>query len=644
MSIRPGDDFYTHVNEAWIRDHPVPADRQRYNIFTMLSDRVDDDLHTLLINASALSGQSPDRDVNLIGMFYRSGMDNATIEREGLSPLKDELARIDAIDSRVSLSQATVYLLWHGSGPLYSYFAEINPKNSTEMVAGLEQGGLGMPDRDYYLRDDAQSVEIQDAYKGHIARILILSGVPENQATTDATTIYRIEKTLAISHLTAEDNLDPEKTTHIVTLDALKGRYPNIGWDQLAAIPGSGCLTKVNIHQPVFLETLDRQLAEIPLEEWRVYLKYHLINSAAPYLGQKFEDENFAFYGTRLLGIQKMKPRWKRVVATESEALRDLVGKAYVSRYVDPRTKDMVQEMFLAIRQTFDARIANLTWMTEPTKRAAREKLSTMRQKIAYPDQWEDFAGLNLSGSYVTNVRSAAAYSLIHGPSGLAKIGSPIDPTVWFMSPQTVNAYYDPTRNEMVSPAAILKPPFFDPDADAAQNYGGLGTVIGHEMTHGFDNNGRKFDKDGNLMDWWTEPDEKAFNSNAALLINQYNGFEILPGLYNNGNLTLGENIADFGGATLAYHAGERGRGFTAPSAKTNTSQEQQFFFSAARIWAGNIREEALRNQVYTDPHTTAKYRVNGALFNVPEFYDAFPEILSTDQLYRNESQRPIIW
>lgn len=644
QSVRPGDDFYGYVNDAWNAEHPVPADKESITTFSELQDKVDGDLHALLLNASNTPPGSTDRNLTLIGQFYRSGMDNRTIDREGILPLSDDLTMIDAIDSRTNLTNATITLLQQGFGPVYFYYAEINPRNASEMIPALEQGGLGLPDRDYYLRTDTKSLEIQDAYKGHITRVLLLMGEPAGQAANDAETVYSMEKTLASAQFSSEENMDPQNTTNLETPAALEEAYPAIGWEALCTIPGSGPVTRVDVHQPRYVKELDTLLRTAPLEDWKVYLRYRLIDGASPYLSSPFEEEHFAFYSTTLNGVEENQPRWKRVVTTESDQLGDLVGRAYVAEYVDPRTRQMVSEIFLSIRQTFDERIANLTWMSSSTKGAAREKLAGMGEKIAYPDQWMDYSGLNLSDSYISNVRSVSAYSFLHGADGLDRIGRPIGQSLWSVTPQTVNAYYDPTRNEMVFPAAILQPPFFDPDATSALNYGSLGWGIGHEMTHGFDEMGRQYDKDGNLKDWWTGEDAWSFNNRTALLVTQYNGFEILPGLYNNGNLTLGENIADFGGLTLAYHAWKKTETLSSAREVSNHAADRQFFLGASRIWRGNYREDTLRNRVYTNPHTTGKYRVNGALFDIPEFYEAFPEIQPGDRLYRNVSQRPVIW
>jgi len=642
-SIHPGDDFYTHVNDAWLRSNPIPADKSAYGSFDELGDKVDRDLLELSLRAQNVSSKDGDRNLALIGQFYRSGMDTDAIESAGIAPLKSDLAMIDAISSRKDLTNATITLLEKGSGPLYWYFAESNPRNSSEMVPWFYQGGLGLPDRDYYLRNDAESRELQEKYRAHIARVFVLMGEPDQNAAMDAKTVYAMEETLARSHFTSEENRVPADTTNIYPLAELQEKNPAIGWDSLSTIPGSGPVRVVEIYQPRYVEGLNTQLQTAPLDDWKVYLRYHLVDSSSPYLSAEFENESFSFYKKTLFGTEEMKPRWKRVISTESDSLGDLVGREYVATYIDPRTRGMVTGMFSSVRKTFDGRIENLTWMGSGTKVKAKEKLAAMGQKIGYPDQWMDYSGLELSDSYLDNVRSASAYSFIHGPNGLDKIGQPVNPDTWFVAPQVVNAFYDPTKNEMVFPAAILQPPFFDPNADPVQNYATIGWIIGHEMTHGFDDQGRQYDKDGTLQDWWTEEDATNFNTRTAMLVTQYNHYEVLPGLSLNGNLTLGENIADFGGLTLAYHAWKEDTDRSRKTSAASTS-DRQFFLSAATLWRENARDDVLRFWTLTDPHSASKYRVNGVVFNIPEFYEAFPEILPGDALYRNVTDRPVIW
>lgn len=643
-SVRPGDNFFSYVNDAWIAEHPIPADKSSYRAFDELRDKVDDDLHVLFEKAANTPSGETNHNISLVGQFYRSGMDTEMIDREGILPLTDDLTMISAITTREDLTNSTISLLELGFTPIYSYYAEINPLNSSEMVANVEQGGLGLPDRDYYMRNDSESLEIQEAYLNHIARVFVLMGETEEQATKDAKTVYEMEKTLASAHYTNEENQDPQKTSNLYALVDLIDQYPAIGWESLRSIPESGPVTKVNIHQPRFVQELNTLLKTAPIEDWKTFLRFHLVNSAAPYISSPFEEEDFAFNSKTLNGVKEMKPRWKRIVQNGNNLLGDAVGIIYVSEYVDPRTRGMVSSIFNSLRQTLRDHISNLTWMDESTKKAAHEKLDAMREKIAFPDRWTDYSGLNLSDSYVLNFREASAYNFIHGPEGLEKIGKPIDHNVWFISPQIVNAFYDITWNEIVFPAAILQPPFFEPDADNSQNYGALGWIIGHEMTHGFDDEGRQFDKDGNLRDWWTEADARNYSERTNQLVIQYNGYEVLPGLNINGNLTLGENIADFGGLTLAYYAWKNNLEEADNSTLSNVSPDRQFFFAAANVWKGSYLDEDLRNLVYSDPHSPDIYRVNGVLYNIPEFYTAFPEISPEDALFRDVDQRPVIW
>lgn len=643
-SVRPGDDFFSFVNDAWITEHPIPTDKISYSGLTELRDKVDDDLHALFEKAANTTLEDADRNVSLIGVFYRSGMDIETINREGILSLTDDLTMISAISTRDDLTKAIVSLLKNGFGPVYSYSADINPRKSDEMIATFEQGGLGLPDCDYFLRNDSKSLEIQNAYGRHITRIFILMGEPPEQAAIYARTVYEMEKILASAHFSQKENRVPQNTTNLFAFSDLKEQFPVVGWETLKAIPGSGPVTQVNIHQPRYVKELNNLLETAPIEDWKTYLRYQLVNSASPFLSSPFEEENFAFYSKTLDGVEDMKPRWNRVVQTGNNLLGDLVGRVYVSEYVNPKTREMVSTLFHSIRKTLGERISNLTWMSESTKKEAHEKLDAMGEKIAYPDRWMDYSGLNLSDSYISNVRNASAYNFLHGPGGLDKIGKTIDRSIWFISPQMVNAFYDLTRNEMIFPAGILQPPFFDVDNDASQNYDALGAVIGHEMTHGFDVEGRQYDKDGNLKDWWTKEDARNYTERVDLLVTQYNTFEVLPGLYINGNLTLGENIADFGGLTLAYQAWKKSLKEPLNPILSQDTQDRQFFFGFAQLWRSNNRDDDLRNWVYTDPHTPNKFRVNGVLFNIPEFYEVFPEIKPGDTLYRSLDERPIIW
>ncbi|HWQ67640.1 MAG TPA: M13 family metallopeptidase [Methanospirillum sp.] len=641
-SVNPGDNLFRYVNDAWIRDHPVPSNKSSYHAFLEVEDKTDDQLHILF---DAEKGNYTQGNDSLIGKFYSSGMDEQAIERDGLTPLTDELELIDAMRTSEDLLNMSIYLLERGISPLYQYYAYQDPTNTSRVIPHLEQGGLGLPDRDYYFRNDSESLKMQDAYMSHIKKVFLLMNFTQYEAEKNAGIVYSIEKEIAESHYTAVENRDAVNTTHILEWTSLKETYPDFGWDHLITIAGSGVCDQVNVHQVPVISRLNTMLRTVAINDWKVFFKYKLIDSTSPYLSSPYENEHFMFYEQILNGVETPEPRWKRVLSTVNVLLCDEVGKQYVQRYFDAGSRQRVQNISHSIRVTLGERILNLTWMEDTTKQAAKDKLDAMVEKIGYPDAWMDYSVLTLTDIYVDNVLEGSRYLIIHGPAGLDKIGKPVDRNTWLMSPQTVNAYYSRTLNEIVFPAAILQPPFFNPDLDDSINYGGIGTVIGHEMTHGFDDQGRRYDKEGNLKDWWSATDSARFTEQADLIVSQYNQFEALPGLYIDGNLTLGENIADFGGLTLAWHAWKNSlQDADNTRLYGNLTGDQQLFLSFAQIWRGVARDEYIRTKTYTDRHPWGAFRANGAPFNIPELYDAFPDITPNNALYRTPDERPIIW
>lgn len=441
------------------------------------------------------------------------------------------------------------------------------------------------------------------------------------------------------------ENRDPVNTTHIISWADLKNRYPSIGWDQLAAINGSGIPDRADVHQLTAISQIDQMISTVPLEDWKVFLTYKLIDAFASSLSAPFEEEDFDFYGRTLSGIQSPDPRWKRVIKAVNAGLPDDVGKRYVATYFNESARDEAKNLTHAIRLTLRERIKNLTWMEPSTKASALEKLDAIVEKVGYPDTWMDYSGINLNGTYATNLIETSRYNHIYGPLGFATIGKPVDRKVWYISPQTVNAFYNSQMNEIDVPAAMFQPPFYYPGAEDAINYGGMGSFIGHELTHGFDDQGRQYDKDGNLLNWWTDSDTTRYLNQTKLLVDQYDQFEIVPGVYGNGQVALGENLADLGGLVLGYYAWkENGRDIKNPRDAANLTPAQKYFIAHANCWAGSARDEYLRTQAYTDPHPWEKFRANGPLFNMPEFYDAFPGIGPDNTLYRPKDQRPVIW
>jgi putative endopeptidase len=645
-SATPGDDFYQYVNSDWISGHPVPPDKSAFDVFSELNDLTEEHLRSLIEEAARDPDAKRGSLTQKIGDLYRTGMDTRSIDRQGLVPIRAELDRLDAVNRISDVQLVIAHLVSCGIAPCFELFAEIDPKNSTMMIAGLAQGGLGLPNKEYYLKEDTASEQNRNRYQTHITNMFELLGTPAGSASHAAKIIFDLETRLARGSYSPEENRDPEVTYHRMSLDDLKQTAPGIDWDTLFPAIGYPGIREINVHQPGFFKELSGMISTVGVDTWKVFLRWKVISALAPFLSSRFEQENFDFYGKVLNGQVQMKPRWKRVLASVNYALGDAIGQMYVERYFPPEAKGRMLALVENLKETFRSRIENLSWMGPDTKKAALQKLSRMQLKIGYPDTWQDYHDLGMdSDSYVMNAIRAMKYDFRNGPQGLEKAGKPVDKTTWYMHPQTINAYYDPGLNEIVFPAAILQPPFFDMNASDATNYGAIGAVIGHEMTHGFDDMGRKYDMNGNLHDWWTEDDEKKFLRQTRVLVNQYSAQEVLPGLPANGVLTLGENIADLGGLTIAFHAYANMRKEKENARNIDVFNElQRFFISYATIWRENIRPESLRNQVLSDVHAPNHLRVNCVVFNMPEFYAAFPGITEKSRLYRLPNERVAIW
>ena len=643
--INYGDDFYLAVNGEWIREHPVPQDKSAYGAFTELQDAAEINLRGIIESTTNAAMEGPDPLIRKIGDFYRTGMDTTEIEHAGILPIREELERIAALSQGEDLQDLIAYFVTCGINPLFGLSAETDPKNSTIMIAGLSQGGLGLPNKWYYTKDDVESVNLRKDYRNHIRNMFIALGDRADDASENADIVMRIEIRLAGVSYSPEENRDPELTYHKMSVPELEELCGAFNWTAIFAAVDCPHITLINVHQPRFFGELSSVKNSVPVTEWQVFLRWKLITGLAPYLDTRFEQENFAFYGKRLNGQQELRPRWKRVVAATDFALGDAIGKFYVEKYFPPTSKQKMEILVGNLKDTLGQRIEHLTWMDQTTKHEALEKLRTMQFKIGYPEEWQDYHDLIVSPSdYARNIIRASQYDFKYGPTGLTKAGKPVDREAWFMTPQTVNAYYDPAMNEIVLPAAILQPPFFDGGGDDATNYGAIGTIIGHEMTHGFDDMGRKYDKDGNLRDWWTEASALEYTKRVQFLVDQFNAYEVLPGLHANGKLILGENIADFGGITIAYYSYMTARQHCESHDMIDLEDIRRFFIGFARIWRESIRPEALRNSVLSDVHAPAQFRVNGTLFNMPEFYAAFPEINPENKSFKLPEQRPVIW
>lgn len=644
LSVKPGDDFYEYAEGDWIKSHPVPPDKTRYGEFAIVEDRNYDRVKGI-VESAANNTSAPDGSLEQkIGKFYSMGMDNATLEKQRLDPIKDELKMIDNISSVSDLQTVSMQMMEYGLDPFFSMYAAPDKKNSKIMIATLTQGGLGLPDRDFYFRQDNESIKIREQYLIHVTRMFVLLGDSPEIAENNARTVMRIETRLANASFTNVDNNDEVKTYNKMSLEELQAFAPGINWPSLFCSLGRPDVDEVNVRNPSFFKELSITLQEESIANWKTFLRWKLILGTSPYLSSDVEEEHFNFYGRILNGQQEMKPRWKRVIDAENEAMGEAVGRVYVDRYFDPGSRARMQEMVLNLKKAFKGRIKNITWMEPETKKEALKKLEVLDVQVGYPDEWLNYSELEVKNdSYAMNVLRSSKFKFRHGPNGLDRIGRPVNRKLWEMNPQETNAYADYNKIIIVFPAGILQPPFFNKDADDAVNYGAIGAIIGHEMTHHFDSQGRKFDESGNLTDWWTPEDANNLNKSTEVLVDEYNRFEVLPGLYVNGNLTLPENVADFGGLTVAYHAYKLSLK-EEPETIDGFTGDQRFFLSFTQVWRESDTDESLRTLALTDTHSPARFRVNGVVFNVPEFYRAFPNVKPSDKLYRPENERPVIW
>jgi putative endopeptidase len=642
LSVKPGDDFYEYANGAWIKSHPVPADKSSYGEFDIVSDRTADCVKTIVENAANNTSAPEGSLEQKIGEFYRVGTDNVTRDKQRLDPIRDKLKLINNISNASDVQTVSTQMMDYGINPLFSMRAVPDKKNSKVTIISLVQGGLSLPDRDFYFRQDNASKMAREAYIAHIAKMFIYLGDNSEVAEDNAKTVMRIETRLANASFNSVDESDVIKTYNKMSLEELQAFAPGINWSRLFNDLGRPDIAEVNVRTPPFFKELSTALQDESVADWKTFLRWKLILNTSPYLSSDLEEEHFSFYRATL--NQTMEPRWKRVINVESNLMGEAIGRIYVDRCFDTNSKVKMQEIVSNLKNAYRERIQNLTWMEPETKKKALMKLEALDVQVGYPDEWLNYSELDVKNdSYVNNSFRAAKFQFHYGPIGLERISKPVDRKIWLMNPQETNAYAYQREIITVFPAGILQPPFFNKEADDAVNYGAIGYCIGHEMTHHFDSQGRKYDASGNLTDWWTQKDEDNFNNSTRILVNEYNKFEVIPGLYINGNLTLSENIADFGGLTIAYHAyklsskgeSEITDGFTG---------DQRFFLSFAQLWRESDTEGYLWNLALTEPHSPSKFRVNGVVYNMPEFYKTFPDIKPEDKLYRPENERPVIW
>jgi predicted metalloendopeptidase len=639
-SVSACQDFFRYANGTWLKKTTIPADQSTWGGFSELEERNQNVLKGILENAAQANAPKGSLQ-RQVGDFFAAGMDTAAIAKAGFTPIKPELARIQAIKNGRELAAALgrAHMALLGSG--FGFGVGPDDKDSLATIAQFGQGGLGLPDRDYYLDTDAKAQGIRVKYLAHMTRMFTLLGVKPELAKARAGIVLDLETRLAKASMTQVELRDPNATYHKMTAADLAKLAPGFDWATYFQTIGLKADTLL-VRQPGFFKELGAMAKDTSLGQWQVYLSWHLLNGNAASLAPAFEQEHFAFYGTTLEGTTEMKPRWKRILEATDGALGEVLGRLYVDQAFSPEAKTRVLEMVANLRAVLKDRINGLAWMTPATKAAAVNKLAAFTVKMGYPDVWRDYSALEVSrASYNGNLARAKVFEF---KRNLAKLGHPVDRREWDMTPPTVNAYYNPLANEIVFPAGILQPPFFDPKVDDAVNYGAIGMVIGHEMTHAFDDQGRLYDAQGNLKDWWTPEDVKAYEARTGLVVKQYDELEALPGLHLNGKLTLGENIADLGGLKIAFGALQKAlEGKPKPAAIDGFSAEQRFFLGYAQSWHFLAREENARMRVMVDPHSPAQFRVNAPLSNLPEFQQAFGCGDGT-AMNRPAASRPAIW
>ncbi|MET0544779.1 MAG: M13 family metallopeptidase [Caulobacterales bacterium] len=633
--VKPGDDFFKYANGGWLETAKIPADRSSYGAFAMLDELSEQRVRSIVEDLSKAPSQ-PGSVEQKIGDLYSSWMDEAAIEAKGLKPAEPDLARIDAVKSYADLAE-----LFGSPGfmsPL-DFYVDLDAKNTDRYLLNVTQGGLGLPDRDYYLK--ANFADARAAYQKYIVQILTLGGASAKQAATDAKTIMALETRIAKAHWPVEKRRERDLTYNIKTVAELKSFARGMDWDSALEGMGAKNIKQLNVNETSAIKSISAIVRQTPLPQWKTYSRFHYLSSHAQYLPKAFDDAAFNFYGKTLEGREVQRDRWKRGVDVVEGGVGEAVGQVYVARFFSGDAKAKMEDLVKNVKVAMKARLEGLAWMSPDTKAAALKKLDNFGGKIGYPDKWRDYSGLEIKpGDLFGNAERTARFNLDYD---LGRLTRPVDRAEWLMTPQTVNAYYWPEMNEIVFPAAILQPPFFDPYADPAINYGAIGMVIGHEISHGFDDQGRKSDEKGLLRDWWTKADVTAFNARTDRLDKQYSATEPLPGFHINGKLTMGENIADLAGMLVAYDAYKLSLNGQPAPVLDGLTGDQRFFMGEAQVWRSLMRDEALKQRLATDPHSPAKYRVNNVVRNVDAWYAAF-NVQPGDALYLKAEDRVRIW
>jgi len=645
LKASPCEDFYRYANGAWLDSASIPASYTGIGAGREMFDRNQETMYQVLEGARNNAAEAQDPTVQKLGFLYASVMDSVRANSEGWKPLEPELAAIQAIGDKVALRKYFARMNKQGIAVPFNFGPEADPKQSSQNIAQIYQAGLGLPDRDYYFKTDPKSDTLRREYVGHLAKLFTMTGDAADVAAKKAAAVMKIETALAESSMTKVEQRDPKALYNKVTVKKLGTYAPAIDWvayfNEVGATQLAKADAQVDVSQPKFVRQVSRLVETTPLDDWKAYLAAHSIRAAAPWMSQAFFDESFRF-GSLISGAKAPLPRWKRASGVVDAAMGEALGKAYVDKVFPPSSKAKMLELVNNLQASLRERIETREWMSADTKKQALVKLNAIMKKIGYPDTWRDYSALRIDPTApgLVNLKAAQQFE---ASRQLAKVGKPVDRTEWLMSPPTVNAYYNPPINEIVFPAGILMPPQFDPNAPDPVNYGAIGMVIGHELTHGFDDEGRQYDAQGNLKDWWTAEDGKKFDARAQKVVDQYNGYVAVDTLHVNGKLTLGENIADLGGITIAFYAMQRAMKDKPHDAIGGFTPEQLFFLSYAQSWRRKMRPEIERLRTLTDPHSPAQYRVNGPLSNFPEFSKAFA-CKGGEKMVADDKVRAEIW
>lgn len=639
LSVRPQDDFYRFVDGNWLKRTEIPADKSNYGSFTQLADDAQVKLRRIIDRTAAMKDAKAGSDEQKLGDFYNSFMDEQKVEALGFSPLKAELDKVAAATGHDDINRLFAHLTRIGVKTPFGWYVNNDAKEATQYIVYVAQSGLGLPDRDQYFKDSEKFNAIRSGYVNYITEVLTLIGYKDPAAA--AKRIMALETQMADAHWTRVERRDPVKSYNKMSAEQVNELMGEFDWFRYANQVGLKNAEQLVVSQPSYLSALGKLFKDTDVSVWRDYMSFHLINDHAAYLSKAFVDARFNFYSKQLRGLEQQSPRWKRGVDLAGSVVGEILGKLYVKENFPPEAKSRMETMVNNLIKAYGKRIEGLDWMTDETKKAAKAKLAKFTYKIGYPDKWKDYSDLAIKSDDL--IGNLIRYSQWAIDEQTARLGGPIDKTLWFMTPQRVNAYYNPVMNEIVFPAAILQPPFFNMAADDAVNYGGIGAVIGHELGHGFDDSGAQFDGDGNLRNWWSDADKSAFDERKALFVEQFNQFKPFDDANVNGKLTLGENIGDLGGLTVAFEAYKMSlNGKPSPTIDGYTG-EQRFFLGWGQVWRRKYREEELRQRLMTDSHSPSEYRVNGIVWNMPEFYQAF-DVKEGDKLYLPEDKRVKIW